>query len=206
MDDSGAILSHISSLKDMLDQINEEIEANIQITSDIESEIVKCTEIETALAVKESELTKMLFISQFEIIGFQSVTVDSRKSMKVLEDELSNLKTKRDDILKRMNKKRECFTALCLEFQRDIGEGKNDELVNLSSEKESLENEVHMLGEKINTMQNVMLVFEEEILEDLHKSNSAVHFEIQNDKQENEILLKDIENLRSTLLHYYDSS
>ncbi|XP_044477518.1 uncharacterized protein LOC123204784 isoform X2 [Mangifera indica] len=182
MDDSGAILSHISSLKDMLDQI------------------------ETALAVKESELTKMLFISQFEIIGFQSVTVDSRKSMKVLEDELSNLKTKRDDILKRMNKKRECFTALCLEFQRDIGEGKNDELVNLSSEKESLENEVHMLGEKINTMQNVMLVFEEEILEDLHKSNSAVHFEIQNDKQENEILLKDIENLRSTLLHYYDSS
>ncbi|KAJ0049051.1 hypothetical protein Pint_16421 [Pistacia integerrima] len=74
MDDSGAILSHISSFKDMLDQINEEIEANFQITAEIESEIVKCAEIETALALKESELTKILFISQFEIVGLQSVT------------------------------------------------------------------------------------------------------------------------------------
>ncbi|XP_031287602.1 uncharacterized protein LOC116146327 [Pistacia vera] len=221
MDDSGAILSHISSFKDMLDQINEEIEANFQITAEIESEIVKCAEIETALALKESELTKILFISQFEIVGLQSVTADSRKSMKHLEEELSNLRTKWDEMLKRMSNKRERFTTLCLEFQRDSGKGKNDELVNLLFEKESLENEVRMLDEKINTMKNVMLAFEEEIVEDLHKSNfgffaksvfnpillsAALHFEIQKDKQENEKLLKDIGNLRSVLVQYYDSS
>ncbi|KAJ0104960.1 hypothetical protein Patl1_19064 [Pistacia atlantica] len=206
MDDSGAILSHISSFKDMLDQINEEIEANFQITAEIESEIVKCAEIETALALKESELTKILFISQFEIVGLQSVTADSRKSMKHLQEELSNLRTKWDEMPKRMSNKRERFTTACLEFQRDIGKGKNDELVNLLFEKESLENEVRMLDEKINTMKNVMLAFEEEIVEDLHKSNSALHFEIQKDKQENEKLLKDIGNLRSMLVQYYDSS
>ncbi|KAM3267755.1 hypothetical protein P3S67_032173 [Capsicum chacoense] len=55
MEDSGAILCQISSFKDMLDQVNEEIEANIQVTREIESKIVKCTEIETALAARESE-------------------------------------------------------------------------------------------------------------------------------------------------------
>jgi hypothetical protein len=54
--------------------VNEEIEANIQITREIESEIVKCSEIESALAARESELTKTLYVSQFEINGLATVT------------------------------------------------------------------------------------------------------------------------------------
>lgn len=47
---------------------------NIQVTREIESEIVNCAEIETSLAVRESELTKSLFMSHFEINGLLSVT------------------------------------------------------------------------------------------------------------------------------------
>lgn len=53
--------------------MNDEIEANIQITREIESEIVKCSEIETALALRESDLTKTLYVSHFEINGFAIV-------------------------------------------------------------------------------------------------------------------------------------
>ncbi|KAH9778552.1 CAP-gly domain linker [Citrus sinensis] len=192
MDDSGAILSHISSLKDMLDQIDEEIESNFQITREIESEIVRCTEIETNLAVKEAELTKILFMSQFEIIGLLSVTGDLRKSVEFLEGQLDNLRRERDEMLKRMSDRREQFTTLCLEFQRDIDKDKNNELVNLLSEKEILENEVHLLDDKINSLKHSMLAFEEQILEDLHTSNSALHVEIESGNQENEKLLKNI--------------
>ena len=45
-----------------------------RITREIESEIVKCSEIETALALRESELTKTLYVSHFEIDGFAIVT------------------------------------------------------------------------------------------------------------------------------------
>lgn len=68
---------------------------------------------------------------------------------------------------------REQFTTLCLEFQRDIDKDKNNELVNLLSEKEILENEVHLLDDKINSLKHSMLAFEEQILEDLHTSNSG---------------------------------
>lgn len=54
--------------------MNEEIEANIQITREIESDICKCSEIESALAVRESELTKTLYVSHFEIDGLSTVT------------------------------------------------------------------------------------------------------------------------------------
>lgn len=100
MDDSGAILCQISQLKDMLDkvplyinicmheciynvrefgwicrfQVNEEIEANIQITREIESEIVKCTETEVALLARQSELMKTAYTLQFEISGLMAAT------------------------------------------------------------------------------------------------------------------------------------
>ncbi|KAM0032924.1 hypothetical protein Hdeb2414_s0016g00480291 [Helianthus debilis subsp. tardiflorus] len=73
MDDSGAILCQLSALKDMLDQVNEEIEANFQITRDIESEIVKCSEFERTLAVRESELMKTMYMFQFEIKGLMAM-------------------------------------------------------------------------------------------------------------------------------------
>ncbi|XVF09653.1 hypothetical protein REPUB_Repub07fG0113000 [Reevesia pubescens] len=174
MEDSGAILYQISCLKGMLDQVNEEIESNIQITREIESEIVKCTEFEAALVNTESQLTRSLYISHFEIDGFLSVTGDLRNSLKLLEEELSFLRTNRDDMLKRIENKREGFTKLCLEFQREIDNGENyNELVTLLSEKELLENEIHLLDKKNNALRNSMSAFVDEILEDIYTSNSG---------------------------------
>lgn len=48
-----------------------EMEANVQITSYIELEIMKCSEAKKALATMEFELSKTLFMSQFQMIGLQ---------------------------------------------------------------------------------------------------------------------------------------
>ncbi|KAI4333098.1 hypothetical protein L6164_017946 [Bauhinia variegata] len=79
MENSNAILSRISSLKDMLDQlivhlissenqVNQEIEANIQIMQEIESKIVKCSEIDSELATRQAWLMKTSFMLQVEIV------------------------------------------------------------------------------------------------------------------------------------------
>ncbi|KAF3437889.1 hypothetical protein FNV43_RR20645 [Rhamnella rubrinervis] len=200
MEGSGAILCQISSLKEMLDQVNEEMEANIQITREIESEIVKCSEIEKALAARESELTKTLYMSQFESIGLLSVVDGSKNSLDVLEEQLCSIRRKRDETVTRVNERREGFITLCLEFQKDIDKGNDDELRTLLSEKEFLENEILLLDKKNNTLKSSMLAFVEEILGDLHSGNSALQVEIQNGYQENQKLLKDIDGLKTTLL------
>ncbi|KAK3017791.1 hypothetical protein RJ639_003421 [Escallonia herrerae] len=272
MDDSGAILCQISSLKDMLDQVNEEIEESFQITREIESEIVKCSEIDSALAAKESKLMKTAYLLHFEINGLMLVcgndkntrtdtlldvrltvcfmcssfaslcmiqrnasstyfmfdSSDSRTSVKCLDEELSCLRVKQDEILKGMNIKRvqevmhcylkealplkddersaspssilEVFTKSCLEFQKDIDEGENCELGTLLSEKEYLENEIHLLSKKNNSLQNSVSAFVEEILEELNSFNSALHVEIQCRNLENDKVLKDINELKSTLV------
>ncbi|KAK9278151.1 hypothetical protein L1049_027710 [Liquidambar formosana] len=158
MDDSGAILCQISSLKDMLDEVNEEIDASFQVTREIESEIVKCSEIESNLAARESELTKVAYVTE------------------------------------------EGFTKLCLDFQKDIEKEENDVLGALLSEKESLENEIQLLDKKNNALRNSMFAFVEEILEDLHSSNSDLRVEIEGGTWENEKLLDDIDDLKTTLL------
>lgn len=53
--------------------MNDEIEANFQITREIESEIVKCSEFERALASRESELMKTVYMLQFDIKGLMAV-------------------------------------------------------------------------------------------------------------------------------------
>uniref|UniRef100_A0A1J3J8I0 Uncharacterized protein n=1 Tax=Noccaea caerulescens TaxID=107243 RepID=A0A1J3J8I0_NOCCA len=106
MDDSGAILCQISIYKDMLDQVNSEIEAHIKVTREIESEMVKCSEIESNLSAKESELTRSLLASQFEIRGLISVATDSRNSVKLLEDEISRLRSEHCELLQRLTQKR----------------------------------------------------------------------------------------------------
>ncbi|XP_002511972.2 uncharacterized protein LOC8286738 [Ricinus communis] len=200
MEQSGAILCQISYLKDMLDQVNEEIEANIQITREIESEIVKCTEFESSLASRESDLTKTLYVSQFEINGLVSVTNNSRKSLKLVEEELFSVRGKREEMVQRMNNKREQFTMLCLEFQRYVDQGENDETMKLLSEKEFLENEIHLLDQNNDALKNSMLAFVDEVLQDLQDSNSALHVEVQNRNYENEKLLKDIDDLKTMLV------
>ncbi|KAM5571102.1 hypothetical protein ABKV19_011624 [Rosa sericea] len=200
MEDSGAILCQISSLKDMLDQVNEEIEANIQITREIESEIVKCSEFESALAAKESNLTKTLYVSQFELIGLVTVTNDLRSSVGNLGKELDGLRLKREETLERIHGNRERFMALCMEFQKDIDKGSENVLRALLSEKEYLQNEMLMLDEKNNALKNSMMAFVEGILEDLNSGNSALQVEIQKANQENEKLLEDIDNMKTSLL------
>ncbi|KAJ7956594.1 CAP-gly domain linker [Quillaja saponaria] len=200
MEDSGAIICHISSLKDMLDQVNEEIEANIQITREIESGIVKCTEIETGLAARESELTKMLYMLQFEIDGLVTFTADTKASINSLEKELCYLRMKRDEILKRMSLKREGFITQCIQFQEDIDKRENGEAGALLLEKEFLETEIYLLNKKNDSLKNSVFAFVQEILEDLHRSNSALECHIQRAKWEKEILLKDINDLKTTLI------
>ncbi|KAF7836070.1 hypothetical protein G2W53_010929 [Senna tora] len=211
MEDSGAILSHISSLKNMLDQVNEEIEANIQITREIESGIVKCEEIESGLAAREAELVKTNYMLQFDMVGYVTVAVffchfsfscldNLRASVSSLGEELCCLKMKQAEIVKRMNEKRENFTKICLEFQSDIDKKENCEVWTLLLEKDSLENEIQLVDKKNNVLKNSVLAFVEEILEDLNNSNSALENEIQRKNWENEKLLKDINDLKATLL------
>ncbi|PIA63521.1 hypothetical protein AQUCO_00201101v1 [Aquilegia coerulea] len=173
MDDSGAILCQVSSLKDMLDRVNEEIEENIQITRDIDSEVVKCSEIESGLAFKESELMKMRCAAEFEVNGLIQVATIASTSVEALEKELSCLRIKREETLKRMTHKRETFIVQCRDFQRDINKGENQELWKLLSGKEVLENENRNLNTKINSLRNSMSAFVEEMLEELRTSNSG---------------------------------
>ncbi|KAK7263899.1 hypothetical protein RJT34_31498 [Clitoria ternatea] len=200
MEDSGAILAHISSMKEMLDQVNEEIEANIQITREIESSILKCEEIECDLATREADLIKTSAMLQFDTVGYVTVAADFRASVSTLEKELSCLKMKQEEIINKMDKKRENFITLSLEFQRAIDKREDCEVRALLSEKDSLENEIQLLDKKNNVLKNSVLAFVEEILEDLHSSNSASEVEIQMMQWENEKLLKDINGLKTTLL------
>ncbi|XP_020215286.1 uncharacterized protein LOC109799164 isoform X2 [Cajanus cajan] len=180
MEDSGAILAHISSLKEMLDQVNEEIEANIQITREIESSIVKCEEIEADFATREAELIKTSAMLQFDTVGYVTVAADFRASVSTLEKELCCLKMKRDEMVNKMNEKRENFTTLCLEFQREIDKREDCEVRTVLSEKDSLENEIQLLEKKNNVFKNSVLAFVEEILEDLHSSNSVMFCNLSN--------------------------
>ncbi|EOA34700.1 hypothetical protein CARUB_v10022268mg [Capsella rubella] len=164
MEDSGAILCQISIFKDMLDQVNREIEANIQVTREIESQIGACSEMESSLSLKEAELTKSFLASQFEISGLISVTADSRNSLKLLEDEICRLRSEHSEIITRLTEKREGFVKMCIGFQSDI---EDSELRSLLSEREFLENEVRMLEEKNMDVKNSILAYMEDEMRNL---------------------------------------
>ncbi|KAJ4959923.1 hypothetical protein NE237_019833 [Protea cynaroides] len=200
MDDSGAILCQISSLKDMLDQVNEEIEANIQTTRDIESGIVKCSEMESRFAMRESELTKMIYVAEFEMNSLIQVNAIGKTSLDLLEKELSCLRIKREEGIKSGAHKREAFITQCINFQRDIAERENEELRSLLSEKDRLENENDNLNAKIDMLRNSMSAFVEEILGELHGSNSALNVDVQCGNLEYKKLLEDINELKTSLL------
>ncbi|XP_033510765.1 uncharacterized protein [Nicotiana tomentosiformis] len=199
MEDSGAILCQISSLKNMLDQVNEEIEANIQATREIESQIVKSAEVESALAARESELMRTAYALQFEIDGLMRVYADSETSLKHLDEKICCLRTRRDEILMSMNNRRDAFMASCLAFQNEVSVKDNDEVCTLLAEKELLQNEVHSLNKKTKALESSTAAFVEEVLEDLQHATSALDVEIRSGNIENEKLLKDIDELKRTL-------
>ncbi|KAJ0754887.1 hypothetical protein HanPI659440_Chr09g0351761 [Helianthus annuus] len=200
MDDSGAILCQLSALKDMLDQVNEEIEANFQITRDIESEIVKCSGFERTLAVRESELMKTMYMLQFEIKGLMAMNDESRARRECLQKELSCMKMKQGEIPERMKSKRETFCTLCLEFQKGVEEEGHGKVGKLLAEKEYLENEVRLLGRKISSLQNSMSDFVQEILEGIDAYNSELAIVVESGNSENDKLVKEINELKATLL------
>ncbi|XP_075110556.1 uncharacterized protein LOC107761151 [Nicotiana tabacum] len=173
MEDSGTILCQISSLKDMLDQVNEEIEANIQATREIESQIVKCTEVKSALAARESELMRTAYALQFEIDGLMRVHADSETSLKHLDEKICCLRTRRDEILMSMNNRRDAFMASCLAFQNEVSVKDNDEVCTLLAEKKLLQNEVRSLNKKTKALESSTTAFVEEVLEDLQQAKSG---------------------------------
>ncbi|URE13302.1 hypothetical protein MUK42_23070 [Musa troglodytarum] len=173
MEDSGAILREISSFKDMLDQVNEEIEKTIQRTREIESEILKLSEIEDGHIMTECELSKIITIRGFELEDSIQVAAISRASAESMERESGSLKINRDIIEKRISGKREKFILQCCEFQDDMTIAKNNKLRLLLSEKEALENEKQTVTKKITALENSTEELIEEILQEIHKSNSG---------------------------------
>ncbi|GKC53171.1 hypothetical protein Tco_1075916, partial [Tanacetum coccineum] len=199
MDDTGAILSHLSSLKEMLGQVNEEIEVNYGVTREIEMEILKCSEFKREMTGRESALMKNVYELQFQIRGLVAMDAESRTSSERLEKEVSGIKMKRDEIIERMNNKREIFSKLCLDFQKEIDEEGKGKLGTLLAEKEYLENEAHLLRTKISSLQISMSDFVEEIVEGINASNSALAIEIESGNAENDKLVKEINELKTTL-------
>ncbi|KAI8542961.1 hypothetical protein RHMOL_Rhmol08G0181200 [Rhododendron molle] len=123
MDDSGAILCQISSLKDMLDQVNEE---NRSEYSNHQRDRVGNCEV-----FRSGER----FVSQRIGAGEDA---DSRSSVKLLEEDLRCLRVKRDEIIERMINSWEGFTKSCLDFQRNIEKGENDVLRDFCQKKSFL--------------------------------------------------------------------
>ncbi|KMZ70374.1 hypothetical protein ZOSMA_1G03570 [Zostera marina] len=172
MEDSAAILCQISSYKDELDLVNEEIEASIQKTREIESEIVRCSELEKKNQIIESELTKIVSLEEFKLIGLNQVTASMRKSVEVIEDETRVLKLDSDNLRKEIAQKREEFIAACMNFQSYITEGiHKEEVTTLLAENNSLEKDKFNLDIKIKTLKSFSSEFIEEILGELCNDN-----------------------------------
>ncbi|CAM8971596.1 unnamed protein product [Rhodiola kirilowii] len=172
MEESGAILNQISYLKDSLDQVNREIEASIQITREIESEIVGCNEIETELAARESELMKACYALEFEVGGYATLTANSKASVKSMEEELSRQKSERDELLAKIDSKREGFVLFCNAFQRKIQADQT--VTSLASQKELLENEYELLIRKDKALCHSVSAFVEDVLEELKSAISGM--------------------------------
>ncbi|KAM0932791.1 hypothetical protein DsansV1_C41g0237631 [Dioscorea sansibarensis] len=199
MDDSGAILCQISAYKDLLDGVNEEIEQNIQKTREIESEIVKCLEVEKDTVTKESDLLKVLSIRNFELNGLVQIAVTSKNSCEILECDLRLLQMNQDEIIKRISQKRDQFLLFNGQFQAKTLSAENKELTFLLSEKETLEKEKDTLNMKIDALQNSTRECLGEILEEIQISNSALDIDIERGISENEELLNDIRELKILL-------
>ncbi|CAM0957261.1 unnamed protein product [Alopecurus aequalis] len=173
-EDSGAILRHISSLKDMLDKVNEEIEQNIQKTREIESEIVKHSETEKDYLVKESELMKGVSAADFELDGLMQVAAAGTDSLKVMEGNVEFQKATLNQIRKRFSDKMERFITESKGFQANTGS--NEDLLLLLKEKDSLEDESENLRTKINTIQSSSNEYITEILEEFWNRSYSIGF------------------------------
>ncbi|RCV18648.1 hypothetical protein SETIT_3G318800v2 [Setaria italica] len=195
-EDSGAILRHISSLKDMLDKVNEEIEQNIQRTREIESEIVKHSETEKHYLDRESELTKEISVAEFELNGLIQVAAAETDLLKVTEGNLEFQKVALNEIQQRLSDKMERFINESQVFQANVLGGSNENLVLLLKEKDSLEDESENLKMKISTIHSSSKEYIAEILEEVNTENSVLESELWYKISEYTDVLKDINNLK----------
>ncbi|TKW28511.1 hypothetical protein SEVIR_3G332500v4 [Setaria viridis] len=195
-EDSGAILRHISSLKDMLDKVNEEIEQNIQRTREIESEIVKHSETEKHYLDRESELTKEVSVAEFELNGLIQVAAAETDLLKVTEGNLEFQKVALNEIQQRLSDKMERFINESQVFQANVLGGSNENLVLLLKEKGSLEDESENLKMRISTIHSSSKEYIAEILEEVNTENSVLESELWYKIAEYTDVLKDINNLK----------
>ncbi|CAN6347373.1 unnamed protein product, partial [Urochloa humidicola] len=195
-DDSGAILRHISSLKDMLDKVNEEIEQNIQRTREIESEIVKHSETEKHYLDKEYELTKEVSVAEFELNGLIQVAAAETDILKVTEGNWVFQKVTLNGIQKRLSDKMERFINESHGFQANMLGGSSEDLILLLKEKSSLEDESKNLKMKISTIHSSSKEYISEILEEVNTENSVLESELRYGISEYTDVLNDINNLK----------
>ncbi|XP_025810059.1 uncharacterized protein LOC112887969 isoform X2 [Panicum hallii] len=197
-EDSGAILRHISSLKDMLDKVNEEIEQNIQRTREIESEIMKHSETEKDYLDKESVLLKEVSVAEFELNGLIQVAAAETDLLKVTEGNLEFQKVALNGIQKRLSDKMERFINESRGFQANMVKGSNEDLVILLKEKGLLDDENENLKIKINTIHSSSKEYIAEILDEVNTENSVLESELRYRISEYKDILKDINNLKPT--------
>ncbi|XP_042429978.1 uncharacterized protein LOC122016662 isoform X1 [Zingiber officinale] len=199
MEDSAAILRHISSFKDMLDLVNEEIEHTILRTREVDTEIAKLSEDQDNYAIREHGLAMKITSRSLELEALVQVATISKASVELMEKEIESLKQNKVNIEKRISNKREVFLFQCKKFQEEMTTSENDVLRLLLLEKEALENEKENLQKKITALENSTNEFIEEILQEIHMCNSALEAEVNNLKSEHMIVLNDISDLRTLL-------
>jgi len=195
-EDSGAILRHISSLKDMLDKVNEEIEQNIERTREIESEIVKHSETEKDYLDKESGLLKEISVAEFELNGLIQVAAAETDLLKVIEGNLEFQKVALNGIRKTLSDKMERFINESKGFQANMVKVSNEDLVILLKEKGLLDDESENLKTKINTIHSSSKEYIAEILDEVNTENSVLESELRYRISEYKDILKDINNLK----------
>ncbi|KAJ4731493.1 CAP-gly domain linker [Rhynchospora pubera] len=195
MEGSSAILLQISSLKDMLDQVNEEIEQNIQQTREIDSEIVKHSHVQKELLARECQLTKLVSLSEFELSGLLQLSGTEAASLELLETKIKLLKPNLVEIKRRSSDKMDKFTDECAQFQATVIED-SKEMASLVEEKEALEKEMLNLELKINMLQNSTTDYIAEILDEILRACSVLEAELKHGVTKYKSVLEDINNLK----------
>ncbi|XP_074562951.1 uncharacterized protein LOC141819602 [Curcuma longa] len=196
MEDSAAILRHISSFKDMLDLVNEEIEHTMLRTREIDSDIAKLSEDEDNYAMREHDLAMKITSRSLELEALAQVASISKASVELMEKEIES---QDNSIEKRIYLIREAFLFQCKKFQEEMTTSENDVLRPLLLEKDAFENEKENLQKKITALENSTDEFIEEILQEIHVCNSALEAEIHKLRSEHMIVLNDINDLRTLL-------
>uniref|UniRef100_A0A7N0UGR4 Uncharacterized protein n=1 Tax=Kalanchoe fedtschenkoi TaxID=63787 RepID=A0A7N0UGR4_KALFE len=166
--------------------------------------MVRCNEMEIELAETESELMKACYATEFEVNGLATLSAFLKASVKSVEDALCHQRNKQNEVVAKIDSKRDGFIISCHDFQWKIQADQT--IMALSSQKESLEYEYELLIRKENALSLSMSAFVEDVLEELRSSLSVLEFEVLSKEDENKKILQDIDDLKATLLFTFAAS